>query len=192
MEFYDKNGVELKVGDEVTSHVYGRGKVVAIRRRADCSGLWTQFDSGRSGEYSWGMSQQYLTFVDPDEPRDSAGPTNNAVCNVCGEPTFTGTSNLAAVGLVCATCWASKTRLERVALGWEADPYAEHRRYLRRTLGAETGLLEITGVPDLGRRAFPRYVENDHAPKPRPVDDPTGDDVAADAPGAAEYLGRGR
>lgn len=25
---------------------------------------------------------------------------------------------------VCDDCWASKTRLERVALGWEEDPYA--------------------------------------------------------------------
>lgn len=80
-----------------------------------------------------------------------------------------------------------KTRLERVLLGWEPDPYAVHRDKLfldKRERGRS-----IRRVPDLGRRCF-YDVENDHAPRPLQVDDPTGDDVAADAPSAAEYLKR--
>lgn len=83
-----------------------------------------------------------------------------------------------------------KTRLERVLLGWEADPYAAHSCKLH-CKGTELGQrMGILGVPDLGRRVLFDRIENDHAPRPLQVDDPTGGDVAADAPGAAEYLKR--
>ena len=86
-----------------------------------------------------------------------------------------------------------KTRLERAALGWLHDPYARHTAKLQRE-GREMLTRGInTRVKDLGRRYFPAgggWIENDHAQRPRVMDDPTGDDVAADAPGAAEYLKR--
>ena len=81
-----------------------------------------------------------------------------------------------------------KTRLERVLLGWEPDPYRAHHHKLLEE-GRECGC-RIEVVPDLGRRNRFGHTENDHAPRPLQVDDPTGDDVAADAPGAAEYLKR--
>lgn len=81
-----------------------------------------------------------------------------------------------------------KTRLERVLLGWEADPYREHRIDL---IIQKVEVQRRDLVKDLGRRCSALgTVENDHAPRPLQVDDPTGDDVAADAPGAAEYLKR--
>lgn len=95
----------------------------------------------------------------------------------------------------------ARTRLERVAIGWEPDPYDMHTRSPKEYM---LPINSIDDVPDLGRRMITRpnfdclpnrpetfwvrCLENDHAPKPLMVDDPSGDDVCADAPGAAEYM----
>lgn len=150
------------------------------------------------------------------------GPINYA-CVCCGVvPKTSAEQPIKALMRVCWDCWFSQTLLKRVALGWEADPYAAHREKLEsmRRMDAEgepdvwfgSDRVEMDGgfnrmpllvtcidhIPDLGRRIHCGYIEaedgeavvqNDHAPHPLQVDDPTGDDVAADAPSAAEYMG---
>lgn len=124
------------------------------------------------------------------------GPINYA-CVCCGVvPKTSAEQPIKALMRVCWPCWFSQTRLKRVALGWEPDPYVAHRDQLAlprledgRVRRTEDPWAKIRNTPDLGRRLWQDGYENDHAPRPLQVDDPTGDDVAADAPGAAEYLG---
>lgn len=72
-----------------------------------------------------GLSQ--YDFVDYDDflavaRAEGSMTTSKSHCSVCGGSPSSFT-HIPGNPPVCSSCWNGKTRLERVALGWEADPY---------------------------------------------------------------------
>lgn len=103
-------------------------------------------------------------------------------CGTTADPTPYGTTDAAVPqGQVCAKCWEGKTRLERMMLKWEPDVYAQHRPRVERLRNIRVPELASCIASDRERAAAGRRRLWPHRyADPRRVDDPSGDDIAAD------------